>query len=138
MQQNYAAVIELLDKYYDGLYYGDTALLRDVFHPDARYVTVSGGQLLQLDMASYFPIVEARTSPQQLGEPYRFQIESLEFAGPATALARVRSSMFGKDFIDLLAMIQIDGAWRIISKVFHYDLRSQAAKISEPAMERST
>jgi len=86
MQQNYAAVIELLDKYYDGLYYGDTALLRDVFHPKARYVTVSGGQLLQLDMASYFPIVEARTSPQQLGEPYGFQIDSLEFAGPATAL----------------------------------------------------
>jgi len=89
MQQNYAAVIELLDKYYDGLYYGDTALLRDVFHPKARYVTVSGGQLLQLDMASYFPIVEARTSPQQLGEPYGFQIDSLEltpaFAGQFAA-----------------------------------------------------
>jgi putative lumazine-binding protein len=138
MHHNYAAVIELLDKYYDGLYYGDTALLREVFHPDARYVTVSGGELLQLDMASYFPIVEARSSPQQLGEPYGFQVDSLEFAGPATALARVRSSMLGKDFIDLLAMIQLDGAWRIIAKVFHYDQRSQLAKISEPAMERST
>lgn len=138
MHHNYAAVIELLDKYYDGLYYGNTALLREVFHPDARYVTVSGGELLQLDMASYFPIVEARSSPQQLGEPYGFQVDSLEFAGPATALARVRSSMLGKDFIDLLAMIQLDGAWRIIAKVFHYDQRSQLAKISEPSMERST
>lgn len=138
MHHNYAAVLELLDKYYDGLYYGNTALLREVFHPDARYVTVSGGELLQLDMASYFPIVEARSSPQQLGEPYGFQVDSLEFAGPATALARVRSSMLGKDFIDLLAMIQLDGAWRIIAKVFHYDQRSQLAKISEPSMERST
>lgn len=138
MHHNYAAVIELLDKYYDGLYYGNTALLREVFHPDARYVTVSGGELLQLDMASYFPIVEARSSPQQLGEPYGFQVDSLEFAGPATALARVRSSMLGKDFIDLLVMIQLDGAWRIIAKVFHYDQRSQLAKISEPSMERST
>ena len=138
MHQHDTAVIELLGKYYDGLYYGDTARLRAVFHPQAHYVTISGGPLLQLDMASYFPIVEARTSPHQLGEPYGFQIDSIEFAGPATALARVRSSMLAKDFIDLLTLVCADGVWQIISKVFHYELRSQPATSDEPALERRT
>ena len=120
INDEYAAVAQALSTYYDGLYHGDTSALGEVFHPDARYVTASSGKLLHLDMKSYFPKVEARQSPESLGEPYGYTLESIEFAGSTAASVRMRSSMLGKHFIDFLSMINVDGKWRIISKVFDY------------------
>ena len=120
INDEYAAVAQTLGTYYDGLYHGDTSVLGEVFHPDARYVTASSGTLLHLDMKSYFPKVEARQSPESLGEPYGYTLESIEFAGSTAASVRMRSSMLGKHFIDFLSMINVDGEWRIISKVFDY------------------
>ena len=125
----YLAIVEVLKQYYDALYRCDTALLAQVFHPSAQYFTASSGELLHLDMDTYFPIVAQRISPESSGESYGFSIDSIEFVGAATAMARMRSSMFSKNFIDLLALIQIDGTWQIISKVFHYT--TQANRQSE-------
>jgi hypothetical protein len=120
INNEYGAVAQAVSTYYDGLYHGDTSALGEVFHADARYVTVSSGELLQLDMNSYFPKVDARQSPESLGDPYGYSLESIQFAGPTTASVRLRSSMLGKHFIDFLSMIKLDGSWRIISKVFDY------------------
>ena len=116
----YLAVVEVLKEYYDALYRCDTGLLVKVFHTNAQYFTASSGNLLHLDMNAYFPIVEKRISPESSGETYRFFIESIEFMGDVTAIARMRSSLFSKDYFDLLALIKIDDTWKIISKVFHY------------------
>ena len=105
---------------YEALYHCDTELLRQVFHPEATYATASGGELLQLDLNTYLSVVEERDSPASAGEPYGFDIESIEFAGPKTALAQMRTSMLGKEFIDFLALLEVDQEWRIIAKVFHY------------------
>jgi Putative lumazine-binding len=118
----YFAIVDLLDRYYDALYRCDTALLATVFHASAQYFTASSGELFHLDMNSYFPIVEQRTSPASSGEPYAFSIDSIEFVGTVTAIARMRCSMLGKDFIDLLTLIKLEGGWKIIAKVFHYTL----------------
>lgn len=119
----YVAIADLLRRYYDALYRCDTALLATVFHANAQYFTASSGELLHLDMQSYFPIVEQRTSPESAGDAYTFSIESIELAGAVTAIARMRSSMLGKDFIDLLTLIQLEGEWKIIAKVFHYTIQ---------------
>ncbi len=125
INDQYAAVAQALRTYYEGLYHGDTSALGEVFHPDARYVTASNGELLHLDMKSYLPKVEARESPKSLGEPYGYNIESIGFAGSTAASARMRSSMLGKQFIDFLSLINVGGKWRIISKVFHYEEQEQ-------------
>jgi Putative lumazine-binding len=116
----YIAIVDVLKQYYDALYRCDTPLLATVFHSSAQYFTASSGELLHLDMTAYFPIVEQRVSPESSGEPYAFSIESIEFVGTVTAIARLRCSMLGKDFIDLLTLIQLEGEWKIIAKVFHY------------------
>jgi Putative lumazine-binding len=123
----YFAIVDLLKRYYDALYRCDTALLATVFHASARYFTASSGELLHLDMNSYFPIVEQRISPESAGEPYAFSIDSIELAGAVTAIARMRCSMLGKDFIDLLTLIQLEGEWKIIAKVFHYTIHPDTA-----------
>lgn len=120
-EDRYAAVVDVLRRYYQGLYRCDVPLLRSVFHPEARYYTASGGDLLHLDMDAYFRIVAARTPPERSGDAYGFQIDAIEFAGPVTALARMRSVMLGKAFTDFLSLVRVDGEWRIVAKAFHYD-----------------
>ncbi|NJR52640.1 MAG: nuclear transport factor 2 family protein [Leptolyngbyaceae cyanobacterium CSU_1_3] len=123
----YFAIVDLLKRYYDALYRCDTDLLATVFHASAQYFTASSGGLLHLDMKTYFPIVEQRISPESSGEPYAFSIDSIELAGAVTAIARMQCSMLGKDFIDLLTLIKLEGEWKIITKVFHYTVHTDKA-----------
>ena len=121
MDPRYTAVVEVLSRYFDGLYASDTAILSEVFHPAARYICAVDG-LIDLSMDAYFPIVDRRPSPASRGEPRRDAIDEIQFAGPVTAFARVRCTIGPKDFTDFLTLIFTDGRWRIIAKVFHYDL----------------
>ncbi|POX53173.1 nuclear transport factor 2 family protein [Streptomyces sp. Ru72] len=91
---------------FDGLYYGNTELLGQVFHPGALYATATegggDGELLRLDMHEYFTVVRRREPPAARGEARRDHVVSVEFAGPVTALARVESSMGQRRYRDLL------------------------------------
>jgi hypothetical protein len=122
MQTSFDAVVEVLKKYFDGLYNGDTKILRNVFHPAALYACATDGTLLTLTMAEYFPVVDERVSPASRGDVRTDHILSIEFAGPVTALARVECSIAPKNFTDLLTLVYVDQRWQIISKVFHYEL----------------
>lgn len=117
----YAEVIAVLQTYFDGLHHSDTLRLRQVFHPQAVYATAAGDAPLVLDMAAYFPIVDARPSPASRGEPRRDEVVSVEFAGPFAALAKLRCAIGPRHFTDLLTLIRVDGRWQVVSKVFHYE-----------------
>ena len=112
----------LLGRYFDGLFRSDADLLATAFHPDAVYATATDGMLTRLSMPEYLPIVAARRSPAERGEERTDAIESITFAGPGTALARVRCSIGPRRFTDLLSLVRVEGRWQIVSKVFHVDL----------------
>ncbi len=124
-------VHELLGRYFDALHLSDAAALATVFHPGAVYATATDGELLRLSMEEYFPVVAARESPASRGEARTDAIESIEFAGSVTALARVQCSIGPKRFTDLLTLVRVDGRWQIIAKVFHYELDAQQADEDE-------
>ena len=115
-------VHDLIGRYFDGLYRSDSELLATVFHPAAVYATATEEPLTRLSMAEYLPIVAARESPESRGEARTDAVESIEFVGPVTALARVQCSIGPKHFTDLLSLVRVDGQWQIIAKVFHFDL----------------
>lgn len=117
-----AEITTALAIYFDGIHFSDVSCLQRVFHPKAIYACATDGTLLYKTMDEYFPIVAARPSPASRNEPRTDEIISIEFAGPVTALARVTCSIAPKHFTDLLSFVKLDGQWRIISKVFHYDL----------------
>lgn len=118
----FAEITAAMANYFDGLYLGDTARLRRVFHPEAQYVCASDGSLTRLSMDAYFPIVDARPSPASRSEPRADRILSIEFAGPVTAFVRAECAIGPKRFTDFLSFIRVDDEWRIIAKVFHFDL----------------
>ena len=118
MNKSFDAVASALHLYLDALHYCDTEKLRAVFHPQAIYATADESPPLLRDMESYFAVVAQRQSPASRGETRRDAIDAIEFAGANTAFARVRFSIAERDFVDFLTLIRVDGAWRIISKVF--------------------
>ena len=122
MKQSYQEILDVLNEYFDGLYYSDTKRLARVFHPQAHYVCVTDGSLLYRTMGEYFPIVEARPSPASKNESRRDEVVEVSFAGPVTATAKLRCAIGEKFFTDCITLIKVDECWKIISKVFHYDL----------------
>ena len=114
----FAAVIGVLETYFDGLYHADTDRLANAFHPKAIYATADETPLLYRTMDEYFPVVAKRISPASRDEPRRDVIDAIEFAGENTAFARVRCSIGTKDFIDFLTLVRVDGVWRIMAKIF--------------------
>ena len=117
-----AEIRALLQDYFDGLHFSDVERLGRVFHASAIYACATTGTLQSLDMAAYFAVVARRPSPASLGQPRADEIVSIEMAGPVTALARVHCAIAPKRFTDLLTLVRVDGAWRILAKVFHFDL----------------
>ncbi len=118
---------DVLQTYFDALYFCDTDKLQAVFHPKAIYATADEQPLLYRTMDEYVPVVAARQSPASRGEPRRDVIDSVELAGDNTAFARVRCSIGSRDFIDFLTLVRSDGRWRIISKVFQIIETGEAA-----------
>ena len=127
MQEQFAAIIDKLRDYYDGLYHCDVALLKTVFHEGAHYHTTSPGDHLHYDMPAYMDVIAARTPPEKSGDAYSYAVESIRFAGEDTAFAVLTCEMMGKRFTDFLSFIRHGGEWRIIAKVFHYDLIEETA-----------
>lgn len=123
---SFAEITAVMADYFDGLYFSDTDRLGRAFHPDAQYVCASDGTLTRLSMAEYFPIVQARPSPASRSEPRADRIISVEFAGPVTAVVRAECAIGQKRFTDFLTFIRLDDEWRIIAKVFHFDLIEEA------------
>lgn len=116
------AIESQLQLYFDGLYHSDTQRLRQVFHPQAIYACVVGGQLLHYTMDQYFPIVDQRPSPASRAQPRQDRVISIEILGATTAVARVECAIAPKQFQDVLSFLYLDGRWQIIAKVFEVSL----------------
>lgn len=119
----FAAITPVLQAYFDGLYTCDTALLEQVFHPQAIYATATGGDLVHHTMDTYLPIVAARESPASRNEGRRDAVLGIDLVGPVTALATVECAIGDRFFTDLLTLVRVEGRWQIIAKVFHYDIQ---------------
>lgn len=112
----------LIQSYLDALYLGDVALFRKVFHPQARLFSATGGALTALDLEQYMEIVKGRPSPASRQDQRQDEILSLIQASSTTAQARLKNAYLPKRFTDDLTLVHIDGAWRIIAKVWHFDV----------------
>lgn len=112
------ALMALLQRYFDGLYRGDVALLEQVFHPQARLYGEVAGQRLLRDLAPYLAVVAARASPHSRGEPQRMALQALRIDG-AIALATARCEMLGFRYLDQLSLLKDDdGHWSIVAKLY--------------------
>lgn len=113
----------VLDDYFDALHYCDVGKLQRVFHPRAIYATADETPLLYRTMEEYVPVIATRQSPASRGDARRDHVDSVDLAGDNTAMARVRCTIGGRDFVDFLTLVRTDGRWQIIAKIFHISAR---------------
>ncbi len=123
------ALSAVVGRYLDALYDGDIAAFREVLHPEARLFSATEGILVALDREQYLEIVAGRPSPAARRDPRHDEILSVTLGSPTTAHARVKNAYLPKCFTDELTLVRLDGAWRVVAKVWHFDI----AAATEPA-----
>jgi len=119
-QQNYAAVVAVMELYVQGLYHADSTKLADVFHRDARYVNTVEGDYMNYSVSEYFDVVDRRVSPASQNGTYRDRVLSVEFGNDRMAFVKIEICLSGKKYLDFLTLYFDEGRWQIISKVFDY------------------
>jgi len=115
-------VHDRLIDYFDALYHGDVPLFTKLFHPKACLFSPTGGELLVLDVPSYLDIVAGRQAPAARGDRRDDRILSIDIPTSTTAHARVQELFLPKRFTDELTFIRVQDEWKIISKVWHFEI----------------
>ena len=114
-----AGIRHAIQLYFDGLYRSDRAALEKAFHPTAKIIGYSSdGKLNLMSLETFLDFVEKVPSPEGEGAEYDMEILAVD-ATPTTASVKVRDLYLGRMFIDQLHLVDEDGTWRIVSKLFH-------------------
>jgi 3-hydroxyacyl-CoA dehydrogenase len=108
---------QVLDTYFDGLYRGDTARLRAVFHPQAALFGDVRGAPYQNTLDGWLEAVAKRRSPFDLGEAFRMRVLGIEVI-QEIAYAKAQCPMLGFNYVDYLSLLRQDGRWLITNKLF--------------------
>lgn len=114
------AVRDLMQRYFDGLYLSDSAMLRDVFHCDLTYVNGTAESYENMGLDAYMARIDARTPPASRGDVGEEVIERIAFKGDRIGIVEARMTMMGRNYQDLLTIIRTGDEWRVLTKVFSF------------------
>lgn len=120
MDASYGEIVTMLEGYFDGFYECDVDKLKGVFHPNCHLMSATDGPLADDDMDTVYARVAGRTSPAAANQKRLDRVLSIDRSGPESALAKVQIAIGPKLFTDYLNLLQIDGRWRIVSKIYTY------------------
>jgi len=113
-------IMLVVKAYFEGLYRADSAILKPLFHADARYVNTVAGDYMNYSVEKYLSIVDTRTSPAAKDKSRKGQIISIEFDGQCMGFVKLSMTMLGRQYLDYLTLIFVNNQWQIMSKVFSY------------------
>ena len=124
MDEPIAALVEVLRDYFDGLYDGDVDKLTGVFHERVRLFCPTDPELLEMDLPTYLEVVKNRPSSASRQDERFDRILEVSVPTPTTAHARVQCAYLPKRFTDDLTFVRTPDGWKIIAKVWHYELEA--------------
>ncbi|MFD0750058.1 nuclear transport factor 2 family protein [Mucilaginibacter calamicampi] len=111
------AISKLLEDYYiKGIYTGDTALLKKIYHPGTLLFGDVKGAPYSKTLPEYLNGVVNRQSPEDAGTPFSGEILSIKVV-QSIAVAEVRVKMYDFNYHDFLSFHKIDGKWLIVNKM---------------------
>ena len=119
ISENIFQIENVLRRYLDLLYNGDTNLIETVFLPEATVNSVADGKIVSIDMVGFRERIAGRQSPASIGEKRDDKIIMVDISSPTTAMAKVECMILKNQYTDYLSFIKVSDKWGIISKVFH-------------------
>lgn len=108
----------LLDDYFELMHTQDMSLFDRVFHKDSSLFSSENDEIVIRPVDFYRGEMEARTSPQDSGNARRDKVILVDKISPEVAMAKVQLEMFGGVMQDYLNLLQVDGSWFVISKLY--------------------
>ena len=114
------AIEQTIHKYFHGMYFRSLEELRSVFHPTAYLYGHLDGIFSHRSLDEWLEGVASRPVPAESGEPFDMKIISIDITG-RIAVAKVEDLYRGLYFTDYLSLVESEGQWRIVNKIFHYD-----------------
>ena len=113
---DYDAICRVVQLMSDGEAKGDIAKLREAFHADARMFGSLAGTRYDVPIEELFSLAES--APADTGK-YRSRVLSVQQTGDAAVAMVAEEGYWGTvSFIDYLLLARIDGAWKIVCKLF--------------------
>lgn len=109
------AVKAVIEQYFKGIQFGDTALLDRVFHKNALLFGDINGQPYAKTRNEYLSGVANRISPNDSGQPFEAEILAIELIN-SIATAKLHVRMYTFNYYNFITLHKIDGKWLIISK----------------------
>ena len=124
ISENILQVENVLRRYFDLLYNGNTNLIETVFLPEATVNSVTNGKIVSIDLVGFQERVAGRQSPESIGEKRDDKIVMIDISSPTTAMAKVECMILKNHYLDYLSLLKVSEKWGIISKVFHMSHRT--------------
>lgn len=113
---DYDAICKVLQLCSDGEAKGDSGKLKEAFHTDSRMFGALGGTRYDVPIQELFAMADQ--GPADTGS-YRARIVSVNQTGDAAAATVAEEGYWGSvSFIDYFLLARIDGAWKIVCKLF--------------------
>ena len=110
----------VMKRYFDGLYHSNSDVLRTVFHQDLVYVNGTLGTYEVMGLEAYMDRIDARMPPASRGDPRKEVIERITRKGDRIGIVEARMTMMGRNYQDLLTVINSKDGWRVLTKVFSF------------------
>ncbi|MEM7378284.1 MAG: nuclear transport factor 2 family protein [Pseudomonadota bacterium] len=112
------AVSAVVAAYLRGTRDRDVETLKGVFHPNAVMSGYLGPNKLIGSPEPFYAHLEANPHPD---DHYTGEITEVEVVGRTARARLVEDNLYGLSFINDFHLINEDGQWSIVSKLFHHD-----------------
>ena len=114
--RSYAAIVEVVRDYVEGLLKCDAAKIRRAMHQSACEIGHYDGELLWQNRETMIAMMEEMALEPDPNPVWR--IHSISVDGDV-AIVRVEDDWAGSNYLDVLTLLHHDGRWVIVSKVYH-------------------
>ncbi|HEV7765393.1 MAG TPA: nuclear transport factor 2 family protein [Thermoanaerobaculia bacterium] len=113
-----AAVRAAIEHYFQGHVTGDGAHFRKVFHPESKLVFIRDGKYASRTSEEF--IASSPGKPAEDEAQRKRTIDWIDVTGDA-AVVKITLTYPAVTFTDYMALLKIDGEWKIVNKLFHAD-----------------
>ena len=109
------AIEHVLQHYIDGAKSGKSSIMRSAFHPDATIFGYFGNDLLAGQIQLLFDWHDNNGPAAELES----SIARIEMVDSIATVQLELENWTGYRFTDMFTLLKVDGAWKIMNKVFH-------------------
>ncbi len=111
----YDVIADVVQHYIDGAKSGKGDDMKPAFHKDATIFGYVGADLLAGPIQQLFAWNDDNGAATEL----QVRIASIDVVGTVATVRLELDNWTGSRFTDMFTLLKVDGAWKIMNKVFH-------------------